>query len=68
MKKAIIKGMCCEGCARDVKHVLESIYGITNVKVSCEDGTALFDGFVSKKIIEEALRKEGYQLTEISNV
>lgn len=65
MKKAWIDGICCEGCARDVKHVLESIYGISDVQVFCLEGYALFEGFVSHKVIEEALKEEGYSLKEI---
>lgn len=65
MKKAVINNICCAGCARDVKHVLESIYGISNVQVSVEGGYATFEGFVSTKIISDALALEGYELVEI---
>lgn len=65
MKKAIIENICCEGCARDVKHVLEGIYGISNVAVSLEGGFATFDGFVSEKVIAEVLEDEGYHLVQI---
>lgn len=65
MKKAIIEGMCCTGCANDIKYVLTNIYGITNVTVSYEGGYATFDGFVSKDIIASALSDEGYRLIDI---
>jgi copper chaperone CopZ len=65
MKKAIIEGMCCEGCACDVKSVLAGIYGITNVTVSLAEGFATFDGFVSKDVIAAALAEEGYRLVGI---
>jgi len=65
MKKAVIENICCEGCARDVKHVMEGIYGISNVTVSLEGGFATFDGFVSEKVIAEALEEEGYHLVQI---
>lgn len=68
MKKAIIKGMCCEGCARDVKKVLEGIYGISKVEVFCDEGYAIYEGFVSKKVISDILAEEGYQLVDIINV
>ncbi len=68
MKKAIIEGMCCEGCARDVKTVLSAIYGITNVNVSLSGGYATFEGFVSKDIISATLAAEGYQLVSIEKV
>jgi copper chaperone len=68
MKKAIIKNICCEGCARDVKYVLENIYGITNVFVSFDGGYATFEGYVSEKVVKQALSEEGYQLEKIVKV
>jgi len=68
MKKAIIKGICCEGCAKDVKHVLESIYGVSQVQVFCNEGYALFSGFVSKQVVADCLSEAGYQLEDIENV
>ncbi|MFA5006271.1 MAG: heavy-metal-associated domain-containing protein [Candidatus Izemoplasmatales bacterium] len=65
MKRAIIEGMCCEGCARDVKKVLEGIYGITDVRVFLTDGYATFEGFVSKDVIAASLADEGYRLVSI---
>mgnify|MGYP000920201047 FL=1 len=65
MKKAIIENIHCEGCAKDIKHVLESVYGVSNVQVSYQGGYALFDGYVSKEVIESALAEEGYRLIDI---
>jgi copper chaperone CopZ len=65
MKKAIIQGMCCPGCAKDVKAVLSGIYGISNVQVFLEQGYALFDGYVSKEVIAATLEREGYHLVDI---
>lgn len=65
VKKAIINGMCCDGCTRDVKAVLSKIYGITVIEVSLAGGYALFEGFVSKDIIADALSEEGYRLIDI---
>jgi copper chaperone CopZ len=65
MKKAIIEGMCCEGCAKDVKFVLSSIYGISDVHVYLQEGYATFEGFVSKDVIASALLVEGYRLVDI---
>ena len=65
MKKAIISNICCEGCARDVKYVLENVYGITNVTVSLDGGYATFEGYVSEKVIAQALEDEGYHLEKI---
>jgi len=68
MKKAIIEGMCCLGCANDIKFILSNIYGISDVAVSFEGGYATFDGFVSKDIIANALLDEGYRLIDIVKV
>lgn len=68
MKKAIIEGMCCPGCAKDVKTILTGIFGISNVQVSLEGGYALFDGFVSKEVIADALAPEGYKLIRIEKI
>ncbi|MDD3478219.1 MAG: heavy-metal-associated domain-containing protein [Candidatus Izemoplasmatales bacterium] len=68
MKKAMISNICCEGCARDVKHVLEGIYGISEVQVSVEGGYATFEGYVSEKVIKQALSEEGYQLQKMEKV
>lgn len=68
MKKAFIDGICCDGCARDVMHILSNIYGVTNVTVDCEQGFATFDGFVSKEVISEALAQEGYRLVTIEKL
>jgi len=68
MKKAIIQGMCCQGCARDVKTVLSGIYGLSHVEVHLEDGYALFEGFVAKDIIASVLEAEGYHLVDIVKI
>jgi copper chaperone CopZ len=68
MKKAIIDGMCCEGCARDINHIFKNIYGVTNVEVSLEGCYVLFDGFVSNDVISSALAVEGYKLLSIEKL
>jgi len=68
MKKAFIEGICCDGCARDVAHILSNIYGITDVSVDCERGFATFEGFVSKEVVAEALAQEGYRLISIEKL
>jgi copper chaperone CopZ len=68
MKKAFIEGMCCEGCARDVQHVLSNIYGISDVKVNLPGSYATFEGFVSKEVIHSALAAEGYRLLSIEKM
>ena len=68
MKKAYIEGMCCEGCARDVLHILSGIYGISDVKVNLSESYATFEGYVSKEVIHSALSIEGYRLLSIEKI
>lgn len=68
MKKAYIEGICCDGCARDIQHILSNIYGVSNVSVNVEENYVLFDGFVSKELIQDTLAEEGYKLLSIEKV
>ncbi len=68
MKRAKIDGMCCEGCAQEVKHIFENIYGISNVSVSVDNSSVLYDGYVSKRIIEESLEGTNYKMIEIEKL
>lgn len=68
MKRAKIDGMCCEGCAQEVKHIFENIYGISNVSVSVDNSSVLYDGYVSKRIIEESLEGTNYKIIEIEKL
>ncbi len=68
MKKAIVEGMCCKGCAEEVKHIFTNIYGISNVSVSLDDETVTYEGFVSKRVIEDALKGTSYKLKGIERV
>lgn len=68
MKKAVIEGMCCKGCANEVKHIFESIYGISNVEVSEDKNYVTYDGYVSERIISEALENTHYKLVLIEKV
>jgi copper chaperone CopZ len=60
--------MCCEGCANEVKHIFENIYGISHVEVSVDDSSVTYEGYVSKRIIEEALRGTNYKLVKIEKI
>lgn len=68
MKKAIVENICCEGCAEQVKHIFENIYGITEVKVSVDDSSVTYKGYVSKRIIEVALQGTNYKLVRIEKL
>jgi|AntAceMinimDraft_18_1070375.scaffolds.fasta_scaffold04928_3 copper chaperone CopZ len=65
MKKAIIDGMCCKGCANEVKHIFENIYGVNNVEISEDRTYVIYEGFVSKRIVQEALINTNYKLVNI---
>lgn len=64
MRKLIIKGICCIGCAKELESIFNKIYGIKNVVVSQEDCSITYDGYVSKRVIEEALKKTDYEVEE----
>ncbi|HPJ23866.1 MAG TPA: heavy-metal-associated domain-containing protein [Bacillota bacterium] len=68
MKRAIVEGMCCTGCAEEVKHIFENIYGVSNVKVSIDTESVTYEGFVSKRVIDDALQGTGYTLKGIEKI
>jgi len=68
MKKIDVDGICCEGCAEEIKHIFENIYGVTKVSVSIEDSSITFGGYVSQRIIEEALLGTQYKVKEIKKI
>ncbi len=68
MKKAFIEGICCKGCAKEVQHIFENIYGVSNVVVEVDDGYVQFDGHVSERVIVQALEGTDYVLTKIEKV
>lgn len=65
MKKVYIKGICCKGCAKELEGIFNNIYGISNVIVSVEDCAVTYEGYVSKRIILEALEGTKYQVEKI---
>jgi len=62
MKKILIKGICCRGCEKQLEGIFEQIYGIKNVQVSQQDCSVSYDGYVSKRIIEQALRGTDFKI------
>lgn len=68
MKKAFIEGMCCKGCANQVKHIFINLYGVTNVELSDDLSYVTFEGYVSKRVIVEALNNTNYKLIRIEKV
>jgi copper chaperone len=61
-----IKGMSCSHCVMRVTKALQGIEGIRNVKVDLQSGEATFDEEkpVDRKIIEERVRKAGYEVAD----
>ncbi len=59
-----IKGMTCNHCVMRVTKALLSVEGIRNVKVDLQKGEAAYeeDKPVDRKIIEEQVRKAGYDV------
>jgi copper chaperone CopZ len=62
MKKIFIKGICCRGCKKQLESIFNQIYGIKNVIVSQEDCSVSYDGYVSKRIIEQALKGTDFEI------
>jgi copper chaperone CopZ len=62
MRKIIIKGICCRGCKKQLESIFNQIYGIKNVIVSQEDCSVSYDGYVSKRIIEQALKGTDFEI------
>ncbi|MCF7924466.1 MAG: hypothetical protein K9L64_05095 [Candidatus Izimaplasma sp.] len=62
MKKVLIKGICCKGCQKQLENIFNNIYGIKNVVVSQEDCSVVYDGYVSKRVIEQALKGTSFEI------
>jgi copper chaperone len=61
-----IKGMSCGHCVMRVTKALQGIEGIKNVKVDLPSGEATFEEEkpVDRKVIEEQIRKAGYEVID----
>ena len=59
-----IKGMSCNYCVMRVTKTLQSIEGIKNVQVDLDSSEATFDEArpVDRKVIEDEIRKAGYEV------
>lgn len=59
-----VKGMSCQHCLNAVTKALSGIEGVRNVQVSLEKGHATFTETkpVDLKIIQETLKKAGYEV------
>jgi len=59
-----IQGMSCQHCVMAVEKALNTMDGITNLKVDMEKGEASFDeaAAVDMNTVREAIEKAGYQV------
>lgn len=66
MEKTIdVKGMMCAHCVKHVTEALEGIDGVTDVRVSLDDGTAkanVADGVADEALVA-AIVEAGYEAT-----
>ncbi len=65
MKRAYIDEIHCKGCANELIKIFESIYGLSNVSVSVENDYVSYDGYVSERVIREALENTKFKLVRI---
>gem|GEM_PF-560833 len=62
MKKVYIKGICCKGCEKELTKIFSNIYGVKNVSVSQEDCTVSYEGYISERVIQQALKSTDYEI------
>jgi len=66
MKSMMIKGMSCQHCVIAVTKALNSVAGVTDVKVDLATGRATFEETapVDMAAAAAAIRKAGYDLAD----
>lgn len=64
MKSIKITGMSCQHCVMAVTKALSAVDGVKDVKVDLMSGLATFEETkpVDPKIIENAIKKAGYEI------
>lgn len=68
IKKTIhVEGMSCNHCVNHVKSALESVNGISNVKVDLDSKTAVVkcSSEVNDSDIKSVVKEAGYEVTDI---
>ena len=57
------QGIVCGGCANAVKSAVSAVPGVASVEVAVPEKrvTVTHDGRVSKSVIQETLKKAGFQ-------
>lgn len=64
MMKFRIKGMTCNHCVASVTKAIESVPGVTKVKVSLDEEIAFVDGNPSLEKLIESVKNAGYEVTK----
>ncbi|MEN6621785.1 MAG: heavy-metal-associated domain-containing protein [Smithella sp.] len=64
MKSIKVKGLSCQHCVMAVAKALGSVDGIKDVKVDLMSGVATYEETkpVDPKVINEAIKKAGYEV------
>lgn len=59
----VADGIVCGGCASAVKSAVSAVPGVASVEVAVPEKrvTVMHDGRVSRAVIEETLKKAGFQ-------
>ncbi len=57
-----IEGMTCNHCVANVKNALESVQGVTDVKINLALKTAVIEGNFDDSEIADSIEKAGYKL------
>lgn len=69
-KKLLIEGMSCGHCVNHVTEALNELPGVSNVKVSLETKSAVFEAGsdVKEEAIKAAIDEVGYEVVGIEEI
>jgi len=59
-----IKGMSCQHCVNSTRKALETVPGITNVRIDLAKGEATFDGELDLQAAKEAVTRIGFEIIQ----
>ncbi|WP_457574179.1 heavy-metal-associated domain-containing protein [Desulfolithobacter sp.] len=62
MPTITIKGMKCQHCAASAAKALESLDGVSQVRIDLEKGEAIWEGEVALDEVREAIARAGYEV------
>ncbi len=65
MPRIKIEGMSCQHCVKSVTQALNSLPGVSGVRVSLEDREAVFESTeeVDMELVRKAVEDAGYRVT-----